>query len=183
MGEATMLDGTRNCAGPGTRQAAALEALCHARGDASVWTAGSRMAGVTTPVWVGIREAVELAIVAAEFPCQIRILHGGREADGKRPVEIAALAANRCDRILVIANGLRATEAVWLLCELVAASFHLDAVIERCPPDALARIPQGITPPHRQPHRAHGDRKIPARMPAPVPSGRDLLESLVSAGL
>ncbi len=68
------------------------------------------------------RPAGLLVKEAAKFPCTVRIIKGGKEADGKKLFSLMGLAVKQGDEICVACEGEQEAEAAAALAGFIAAN-------------------------------------------------------------
>lgn len=68
-----------------------------------------------------MRPAKGLVELASSFPCEVRLIAKGREADGKSILELIGLGVECGDEVLVRCEGPGAAEAVESLRERLAS--------------------------------------------------------------
>ena len=70
-----------------------------------------------------VRAAGEFVKLASKFPCEIMVVKGGSEINGKSILSLIQLVASKGTTITVRATGERAADAVAALTALVDAKF------------------------------------------------------------
>ncbi len=82
---------------------------------------------VQNKVGLHARPAAQLVETARQFPCDIRIRHGDREANVKSILNVLTLGAGQGAVVTIRTEGERAEEALRTLQALIAANFGEEA--------------------------------------------------------
>ena len=69
------------------------------------------------------RAATKLVQLAARFPCDVVVSHGGQNANAKRVMGVLLLCGSKGTVVEVTANGQRAQECVEAIGKLIADRF------------------------------------------------------------
>jgi phosphotransferase system HPr (HPr) family protein len=84
----------------------------------------SRQVEILNAMGLHLRPADKFVRLAHSFRSEIRVLHRGREINGKSILDLTTLAAERGTLLHLEARGPDAEAAVEALAELVLARFH-----------------------------------------------------------
>lgn len=82
---------------------------------------------IRNQVGLHARPAAQFVQTAQQFPCDIRVRHGSREANAKSILSVLTLGAGQGAVITIHTEGERAEEALAALQALIAADFQGEA--------------------------------------------------------
>jgi phosphocarrier protein len=89
-------------------------------------SAARRQVEILNGLGLHLRPADKFVGLAHKFQAEIKVIHKGREYNGKSILDLTSLAAECGSKLEIEANGPDAEKAIDALADLVAARFHED---------------------------------------------------------
>jgi phosphocarrier protein HPr len=85
-----------------------------------------RQVEILNSLGLHLRPAEKFVVLAGQFQSEVRVIHLGRECNGKSMLDLMTLAALQGAQLELVAQGPDAESAVNALAQLVADHFHED---------------------------------------------------------